>query len=378
MIVRSYSAASAMGDAAKIVREMIDRAHHRIRGEAPERAKRSELHRVAEVGDQLELLLRLDVLGDLVERLDAARRTDAAGRALAAALNGAEFHGEARLLQHVGRVVEHDDAGMADQPVLGGEGFVVEGRVEERAREIGAERTADLHRFHRPAGGRAAADVVDDLAERQAEGRLVEAAMLDVPGDLQRDRAARAAHAEIPVEAAPLSRMIGTEASEITLLMTVGLSKGPCVPAAAAWRARRRACLPGCSAARSPRRRHRRRRRLGLRCRRHGRTEHVDAQHARLASDLDRLVHRRNRMRIFRAHIDEALGRAGREPGDRHAFDQHEGIALHDHAVGECAAVAFVGIADDVFAVACGIENGLPLDAGREARAAASAKARIR
>ena len=54
-------------------------------------------------------------------------------------------------------------------------------------------------------------------------------------------------------------------------------------------------------------------------------------------------------VRIFRADIDIALGRAGRDAGDRHALDQHEGIALHDHAVGEGAAVALVGIADDVF-----------------------------
>ena len=65
----------------------------------------------------------------------------------------------------------------------------------------------------------------------------------------------------------------------------------------------------------------------------------------------DRRVHRRDRVRIFRADVDVALGRADGDAGDRHALDQHEGIALHDHAVGEGAAVAFVGVADDVFAV---------------------------
>ena len=34
-----------------------------------------------------------------------------------------------------------------------------------------------------------------------------------------------------------------------------------------------------------------------------------------------------------------------RDAGNRHALDQHEGITLHDHAVGEGAAVALVGIA---------------------------------
>ena len=80
-------------------------------------------------------------------------------------------------------------------------------------------------------------------------------------------------------------------------------------------------------------------------------------------------------MRIFRADVDEALGGPGGDAGDRHAFDQHEGIAFHDHAVGEGGAVALVGVADDVFALGRRIEHRLPLDAGREARAAAAAQA---
>ena len=84
-------------------------------------------------------------------------------------------------------------------PSRGGEGLVVERRVEQRAREIGAERPADLHGAHRAARARAAADVVDQLAERDAEGGLEQAAMLDVAGELDRHRAARPAHAEIAV-----------------------------------------------------------------------------------------------------------------------------------------------------------------------------------
>ena len=35
-------------------------------------------------------------------------------------------------------------------------------------------------------------------------------------------------------------------------------------------------------------------------------------------------------------------------------FDEAEWIAFHEHAVGECAAVAFVGIACDVLLIAFG------------------------
>ena len=63
-----------------------------------------------------------------------------------------------------------------------------------------------------------------------------------------------------------------------------------------------------------------------------------------------------------------------RDAGDGHAFDEDERIAFHDHAVGERAAVALVGIADDVFLVGLGVGDRLPFDAGRKARAAAAAQ----
>src|SRR5690349_770552 len=81
----------------EIFGEMRDRAHHRVRREAAQRAQRTELHRVAEVGDQSEVLFRLDAGGEPVDGLDATRRADAAWRALAAAFDGAEFHGKARM-----------------------------------------------------------------------------------------------------------------------------------------------------------------------------------------------------------------------------------------------------------------------------------------
>ena len=57
---------------------------------------------------------------------------------------------------------------------------------------------------------------------------------------------------------------------------------------------------------------------------------------------------------------------------------RHERVALHDHAVREGAAVALVGVADDVFLLGGGLRDGAPLDAGRKAGAAAAAQARLR
>ena len=106
--------------------------------------------------------------------------------------------------------------------------------------------------------------------------------------------------------------------------------------------------------------------------------EHVGAQHAIGARLGDRGAERAEGVRIFGADIDVALGRADRERGDRHALDQEERVALHQHAVGESAAVALVGVADDVFLLRLDAGDRAPFDPGRKSRAAAPAQARER
>ena len=78
--------------------------------------------------------------------------------------------------------------------------------------------------------------------------------------------------------------------------------------------------------------------------------------------------------RVFRAGVDIALGSADREGGDDHAFDQGKRIAFHQHAVGEGAGIAFIGIADDEFARAGGLIGGAPFDASGKTGAAAAAQ----
>ncbi len=105
------------------------------------------------------------------------------------------------------------------------------------------------------------------------------------------------------------------------------------------------------------------------------RAHDVVAEIARFARFLDGDLQGLEGVGIFRAEIDIAVGGAHRDAGDGHALDEHEGIAFHDHAVGEGAAVAFVGVADDVFLLGRRLGHRAPLDAGGEAGAAAAAKA---
>ena len=108
-----------------------------------------------------------------------------------------------------------------------------------------------------------------------------------------------------------------------------------------------------------------------------GRTSDARAKHSASACRGDGVVQHGDGMRVFGADVDVTLRRPNRDAGDRHALDQNEGIALHDHAIRKGAAVALIGITDDVFLLGRGIGHGLPFDSGREARPAAAAQPRL-
>src|SRR6516225_12146238 len=67
----------------EILPEMFQCAEHGIRREAAERAERAELHGVAEVLDEREILRNAFAAHDLLDGLHAAGRADPARRALA-------------------------------------------------------------------------------------------------------------------------------------------------------------------------------------------------------------------------------------------------------------------------------------------------------
>ena len=84
-----------------------------------------------------------------------------------------------------------------------------------------------------------------------------------------------------------------------------------------------------------------------------------------------------NGERVLRADVDEALRGADRVAGDRHRLEDRMGVALESRAVHVRARVALVGVADHVLLALGLLLSELPLHAGREARAAAAAQARL-
>src|SRR5206468_2243765 len=103
-----------------------------------------------------------------------------ARRTFAAALYRAKLHRESRHLHHIDGIVEDGDPAVADEPPRLCQGFIIERQMKHRWREIGAQWAPHLHRAHGAPTLGATAHVVHQLAERDAETDLEQAAILDV------------------------------------------------------------------------------------------------------------------------------------------------------------------------------------------------------
>ena len=269
---------------------------------------------------------------------------------------------------------------MAEQRADAGERFVVDRGIELRRRDVSAQRAAHLHRADRPARRAATAVIVQQLAQAEAKGALDESTAADVARELYGQRAARFAHAEVRVSIGAVLQDPRHARERHDVIDDGGLAEQAldrrqgrahahlAAPALEALEHR------GLFAADVGPGAH-----THLEIKTLTRAGNVAAEVARLVGRGDGGAQRAQRMRVFGTQIDVTLGRPHRDAGDGHALDQGERIAFHQHAIGEGAGVAFVGVAGNVFLLPRRlIEHRLPLDAGRESRPAPPAQARGR
>src|SRR5690606_16468419 len=244
-----------------------------------------------------------------------------------------------------------------------------EADVELVGMDIGAERPTHLDRLDRAAAFRPAADLIDEVAQRDAERGLKQPAMLYIAGDLDRHSAFRALYAERLVLAGTAfghDMRHGGKGKDVVYhgrLAEQAFERRKrrlgAHFAALAFKAVEQRCFLAAD--------------IGARARADFNFERSDDPGGKPRGGL----HLADRVGIFAAQVDIPLLRPDRLCGDRHALDQGEGIAFHQHAVGKGAAVALVGVADNIFGLAGRQHHGAPLDARGEARAAPAAQARL-
>src|SRR5882757_1831587 len=315
---------------------MLDRTLDRERRHAAEPAQRPLEHGVTEIFQQRQVALAFNAAQDFIDDFDATGRADPARRAFATGLHSAELHRITSHPRHVDGVVKHYDTSMTQQRADGRERLIVDQHIELRSRNESPQRAANLDRADRPAGRRAATVVVQQLSKAHTECPLDQATAFDVAGQLQWQRAARTTHAEILVEVRTLVKDGGHAPEGHDVVDYCGLAEQAhnsrqrrtdsnlATPAFETLEHRgllaahvSAGAEPDFEVESLPAAEHVRSQVAGLICRGYGGVESTIG------------------VWIFSTQVDVTLRGAHGHRGDRHPFNETEGISLHQHTIGE-------------------------------------------
>ena len=277
---------------------------------------------------------------------------------------------------HVDGVVEGHDAAVAEESPRGGERFVVHGHVERVRGEVGPQGSAHLHRAQRLARARASAVSLDELTERHAERELHDATAGDIAGQLEDLRAARPLHAQRLVGGGAVGHDAGHGGEGEHVIDEGRLAEE-------ALEGGNRGLGSHHAALALEALEHRRLFAAHVRSRTLDDTDvegatgahDIGTEPAVDARDVDRGAQDGNGIGILGAHVDQALRRPRGKSRDGHPLEEGEGVALHEHAIRERAAVTLVGVAAHVLLISLCLEDGAPLDAGGETGSPAATQA---
>ena len=355
--------------------EVAQGRQHRVGRGLAQAAERRLVHRVAQAAQAVQVLDLAAPLGERRQHVEHLARADAAGNTLAARLvlrEGQEVAGD---VHHAGRLVGHDHAARAHDGARGLEILVVDARVEQRLRDAAARRPAQLYGLEGLAVATAAADVVDHLAQRHADGDLHQARVLHCAGQGKGLGAAAAcrAHAAEPLRPVEQDRRhagVGLHVVDVRrvapqpVLGGVGRAHGGHA-AVALDGAHERGLLAADKGAGAL---------LDHEVEVQTAAQDVLADDAVGARLVDGLMQRLDRQRVLGADVDIAAAGADGARRDQHAFEQAVRVALDHGAIHKGAGVALVGVADEELHAAGLLVADLPLGAGGEAGAAAPAQ----
>ena len=163
--------------------EMLQRAHHRVRRALSQTAQRRGVNLLAQQFQPFDVAVLAFAVADALQDFQHALGAHAAGRALAAGLVLGEFHEEAGDVHHAGLVVHDDQTAGTHHRARRRQRFVIDRAVEILRGQTAAHRAADLHGLEALAILDAAAHVVDDFAQGDAQRHFDQAGVLHIAGD---------------------------------------------------------------------------------------------------------------------------------------------------------------------------------------------------
>ena len=159
--------------------ELLNGGKHRVGRGLAQAAQGRGLDVLRQVFQPLDIAVLALAFANAVEDFQHAARADAAGGALAAAFIHGEIQEEAGDVHHTVVLVHDDHAAGAHHGAGRDQVVIVHGGVEHVRGQAAARGAAGLHGLERLAAGNAAADFVNDLAQRGAHRHFHKAGVVD-------------------------------------------------------------------------------------------------------------------------------------------------------------------------------------------------------
>ncbi len=262
------------------------------------------------------------------------------------------MHDPPREVHHARLIVDHDRAARTQHRTGLGHGIEIHRdigfvRLQQRARAA-----AGNHRFQLSSAGNSSGDFFDHALQVVAHGQFVNPGPVDVAGDAEQPRAAIFGRAErsVPFPSAMQNRRHGGKRFSVVddRRRAVEADHGgegrpdARVAALAFERFHQRGFLAALVGARACVRRQ---------IEREAAAHHILAQIAGLVGLHDRGFDDVEDVAVFTAHVDVAIVRAHRIPGDNHPFDQLVRGHFEQRAILAGAGLAFIGVRQDVLAL---------------------------
>ena len=363
-----------------LVAEEAECREDRVRCSLTEAAEGVCLDVLAELLEAVEVFQFAVAAGDLVKDLIETLGTDPARCALTAGFVHGELQEELCDIDHAVILIENDETAGTDHAADLCEAVVIDADVIVLSRDASAGRTAGLCSLKLLAVRDAAADFLDDLAERGAHRDLNEAGVLDLAAECK-DLGALCSlgtHGSIPLctlEDDLRNVCIGLNVVENGRLLIEALfcrerRTRTRLTAVALDRGHQSSFLTADECACTE---------TEVNIEVEAGAEDIGAEHTGLSCLLDRDAESLDSDRILSTDIDIALLCADCITCNGHRFEDDMRVAFEHGTVHKCTGVALVSVAAYIFNI--GIRDDvaceLPFHTGREAAAASAAQTGI-
>src|SRR5271156_2707049 len=362
----------------KFAAPFLDDADGGQRRRVAERAESAPEHIFRELVNQWDVFRAAAALVETVQHFAQPGGAFAARNAPAAGFVRVKMHDAARKIHHAGLFVNPQGAAGAEHRADLRDRVVIHVDVNLAGAEQRAGTAAGNYRFQFLAAAHTAGYIFNQLAQIEAQRKLVNAGLVDGPRNRIQARAAifRSAQAGIPIAAAANDRRDGAERFHVVNHRGAAVQANdggegrfdPRIAALAFERFHQRGLFAALVGARAG---------VGRKLEIKSAAENILAQKTLGVGFGDRGFQDINNVAILSADVGVALIRTDGASGDYHPFDQLVWVHFQQRTIFGSAGFALVAIRQNVFRLGNVLWNEAPLHSSGKSSAAAPAQIRL-